>query len=164
MSAWNEHDVIRAQLAARWRDLLPPLSEKSQERSSCQLHPDWKPNGPPAPASLCPHCQSEAEARYGAKPKTIEVPHPLMAHSTPALDSRWESFAEKRGLVLSGSEAEEAALARIDELREEEEREESRHGGGRVVTQRFEGGKVVAFVAPRRRGRRGALGLMRSYP
>lgn len=141
--------------------------EETARRAPCEKHPSWTPfqPGPPVPSHMCPYCRREAMRNRGVRRPVREVAHPL--NCGPArLDLAWQLWKEQhpeRVGIEPGSPAESRALEALEDLRfEEHEREAAKsRGSGYVAIERIEGGQVVQYIAPPRRGRKGALGLER---
>src|SRR5581483_10149767 len=114
-----------------------PDSAPDKEPFACEKHPDWRPprrlpGAPLPPASHCPYCAEESGRRPVGPPVYLDGGLPV-AEPTPVEElaqRKWRKLREQEGSILAGSLEEEAALARIDLLRQEEE-EQLR--GGRVV-------------------------------
>jgi hypothetical protein len=156
--AAEERELVGLRQAARletMRELLAP--EPSPEEAPCRAHSLWQPQRRgPQPSNLaheCPYCKADRERSRATERDSVEIPHPLQTRDSWRFDRVWNQGVNSAG-PRPGSIEERNALDRIDELREKElEAERRKRGAGRVVTQRIEDGRIVAFIAvPGRRG------------
>jgi hypothetical protein len=113
------------------------------------------PGGPPSP---CPTCLAETRPESDEELKARLTPvttDPKKARVTSYLDGAWAEYEMKlgdAGVVLHGSHAEQLALDRMDELREQDlERERQKSHRGRVLFARIEDGGYVEYRAVRYR-------------
>jgi hypothetical protein len=142
MSAKRERARIQAEVRRVRKLEAQQLDPVEETRGPCDKHPHWLPDRrlpgqPNTPASLCPHCMSERSAqrrRTGSRlPDDViasrfnpVLPRGMSRERALGSQAEWESRFARDGKVVPGSKEEEAALARIDELREEEKEREER--------------------------------------
>jgi hypothetical protein len=162
----NPRDVVAQAALAEFRRAERELNaglHPAPEPTPCELHPEWRPASwtagqPRPPASLCPRC-SERQPKPVAQEVYLDGSGPQRSVA-PAVQRAWERYLEARraaGQVLSGSPEEDAALRRMDELREDEARSS---GKGRTPAwaryDRDTDSWVVGYHRPWRRKRRSA--------
>jgi hypothetical protein len=136
------------------RQIREAISESQPEKLACERHPAWKPqrqiHGQPLPpASMCPYCLREAEQKDTGPTVYIgNGPRTDPTQREEALLKRYLQRQEDAGATLPGSRAEEAALDRIADLRDEERLREAAKSGrrGTPAFQRIEDGQLVQYV------------------
>lgn len=167
VSKFRDYDRLQRELDRHHLDPAP-------EGFSCERHA-WgvAANGRlRPPASMCPHCQKDAEkgrrpedSEADVRQRPVEVHDPRYVSKAPNAALADEITARKRaeqieqGIPVAGSPYEAAILDRIDAEREDMLAREGR--GRRPVFTRIESGQLVSYYDPRTSLREASRGLVR---
>lgn len=146
----EQRRIEEAELRRRVREPLDPAEPRTL---GCgHLAPEVPAGKLAPPPSECEVCRREALARRDPVRAERRVGHPLeVTRATPGQLERAALYFERHppAGIQPGSREEEEALARIEELREEEIARDERRSkrAGILVSSRIEGGVLVEYRA-----------------